>query len=217
METLNLIVESREAGRKGAARALRRNGRIPAVVYGPKMEPSAISVEERSFEKAVGDGTRMQLLRLEGGVGDKLVLVKDTQRDPLTRALLHADLYEVDVEQKLHVEIPLSFVGKSIGVENGGILQPIRRSIEVLCLPLKIPDEIEIDVTELGIQDAVHVSDLNAPEGVEISFDTDFAVVTVLPPVVEEVKATEDEVEPGAEEVAAEGDAAAKKEEPEEG
>ena len=101
---------------------------------------------------------------------------------------MHADLYEVDVTAKIKLRVPLHFVGRAEGVELGGILQPIRREVEVLCLPTEIPDYLEIDVTRLGIHDAVHISDLKAPPGVEIPFDTDEALVTVLPPVVEEVK-----------------------------
>jgi large subunit ribosomal protein L25 len=119
------------------------------------------------------------------------VLVKELQRDPVSRQLLHADLYEVDVTAKLHLRVALHFVGRAAGAELGGILQPIRRDIEVLCLPTEIPDFIEVDVTQLGIHDAIHMSDLKPPPGVEIPFDTDDALVTVLPPVVEEVKVAE--------------------------
>ena len=103
--------------------------------------------------------------------------------------MLHTDLYEVDVTAKIKLRVPLHFIGRAEGVELGGILQPIRREVEVLCLPTEIPDYIEIDVSALGIHDAVHISDLKPPAGVEIPFDTDEALVTVLPPVVEEVKA----------------------------
>lgn len=215
METLDFSVKTRSTKKKGAARALRREGRVPAVVYGPKMETEAVSLEEKVFDKKVGEGTHTHLLRLhseDSGAGEKLVLVKDVQRHPVTRRLLHADLYEVDVNAKLNVDVPLNFVGKSAGVEMGGILQPIRRSVEVLCLPLKIPDEFEVDVTELGIHDAIHVSDLKPPEGVEIPYDADFALVTVLPPVVEETAA-----EAAEEEAVAEGEEAAPAEGAEEG
>lgn len=221
METLDITVESRSGKGKGAARGLRRRGSVPGIVYGPKMAPEPISLEAREFDKKVGLGSQTQLLRLlsdDAAVAEKLVLVKDLHRHPVTRDLIHADFYEVDVNEKIAVDIELRFVGKSAGVEVGGILQPIRRTIGVLCLPLQIPDEFVIDVTDLGIHDAVHISDVKPPEGVEIPFDTDFAIVTVLPPVVEEAKATDVEEE-GAEAVAegAEGDKEEKKEEPAEG
>ena len=88
--------------------------------------------------------------------------MKELQRHPVSRALLHADLYEVDVTAKLRVRVPLHFVGRAEGVELGGILQPMRREVEVSCLPTDIPDFIEIDVSALGIHDAIHISDLQA-------------------------------------------------------
>lgn len=189
METIDIQISSRERGGKGAARALRRDGRAPAIIYGPKMAPQPVSVEVRDFDRKVGDGMHSHLLRLSdagGGSGERLVLVKDVQRHPITRGLLHADFYEVDVRERIRVDVALNFVGKAAGVDLGGILQPIRRSVEVLCLPLQIPDEMTIDVSRLGIHDAIHVSDLVPPDGVEIPHDTDFAIVTVLPPVVDE-------------------------------
>jgi large subunit ribosomal protein L25 len=204
METLDLEVKGRDRSGKVSSRSLRRDGRAPAIIYGPKMGATRVSVDVREFEKQVGPGSHSHLLRLlcpDGSVGDKLVLVKDVQRHPVTRTLLHADLYEVDVHERIRVDIALNFVGKAAGVDVGGILQPIRRSVEVLCLPMQIPDEIEVDVTKLGIHDAIHISDLVAPEGVEIPFDTDITLVTVLPPVVEESR-------PGATEGGAEAAAA---------
>lgn len=204
METLDLQIKVRQGHGKGTARSLRREGRAPAVIYGPKMKPECVSVEVREFDRKVGEGTHSHLLRLacaDGALSEKLVLVKEVQRDPVTRGLLHADFYEVDVREKIRVEVAINYVGKAAGVDLGGILQPVRRSVEVLCLPLQIPDEIEVDVSGLGIHDAIHVSDLVPPEGVEIPHDTDFTLVTVLPPVV-------DETRPGGGE-AAEGAAAA--------
>lgn len=201
METLELQVKARDGRGKGMARSLRREGRAPAVIYGPKMTSESVSLEVREFDRKVGEGTHSHLLRLsssDGSVAEKLVLVKDVQRDPVTRGLLHADLYEVDVRERIRVEVALNFVGKAAGVDLGGILQPIRRSVEVLCLPLKIPDEIEIDVSALGIHDAIHVSDLVPPDGVEIPHDTDFALVTVLPPVVDELRQGAGEAAEGA-------------------
>lgn len=191
METLDLEVQGRHGSGKGSSRSLRRQGRVPAIIYGPKMDALAVTLEAREFEKKVGLGSHSHLLRLssqDGSVGEKLVLVKDVQRDPVTRGLLHADLYEVNVHERIRVDIALNFVGKAVGVDVGGILQPIRRSIEVLCLPMQIPDEIDVDVSRLGIHDAIHISDLVAPEGVEIPYDADITLVTVLPPVVEEAR-----------------------------
>jgi len=191
METIELSVEPREHTGKGSVRGMRRQGKVPAVLYGAKRSTVAVCVDEKEFEAKVGNIEGTHLIRLTSAAGDlggRLVLVKEVQRHPVSRALLHTDLYEVDVTAKLKLRVPLHFVGRAEGVELGGILQPIRREVEVLCLPTEIPDFIEIDVSHLGIHEAVHISDLKPPPGTEIPYDTDEALVTVLPPVVEEVK-----------------------------
>jgi len=124
------------------------------------------------------------------------------QRHPITGDVIHADFYEVDVKSKLRVRVPLAFKGKPVGVELGGIMQPILREVEVSCLPTDIPDAINVDVSSLGIHDVLHMSDLQPPEGVEVQFETDEPLVTVLAPTVEEVKveaAAEEEAAPAAE------------------
>jgi large subunit ribosomal protein L25 len=191
METIEIRVETRSAVGKAAARFIRRQGALPATLYGSKRPPLSVQVDTKDFEMRVGNLEGAHLLRLESpspNINGCLALVKDLQRHPVSRELLHADLFEVDVKVKLRIRVPLHFVGRSQGVELGGVLQPIRRDIDVLCLPLEIPDFIEIDVTELGLHDAIHASQIVAQEGVEVVYDSDFAVVTVLPPVVEEVK-----------------------------
>lgn len=200
METIELSVQPRTGSGKGSARALRRAGHVPGVLYGARREPQLVAVDRKEFETKIGVLEGTHLIRLnaaDGGLGGRLVLVKEVQRDPVDRQLLHADLYEVDVTAKIKLRVPLHFVGRAAGVDLGGILQPIRREVEVNCLPTEIPDYIEVDVSALGIHDAVHLSEVKVPAGIDLVIDTDEAVVTVLPPVVEEVK------------VAAEGEAAA--------
>jgi large subunit ribosomal protein L25 len=212
METIELNVEPREGTGKVAARTMRSKGRVPGVLYGAKRDAMHVAVDGKEFETKVGNIEGTHLIRLASATADlggRLVLVKEVQRHPVSRALLHADLYEVDVTAKIRVRVPLHFVGRAEGVELGGILQPVRREVEVSCLPTEIPDFLEIDVSALGIHDAIHISDLKPPAGVEIPFDTDEAVVTVLPPVVEEVKvAAEAETVEGAAAPAAPAEAA---------
>jgi large subunit ribosomal protein L25 len=214
METIELGVEARQQTGKGSARTIRRQGKVPGVLYGTTREAMHVAVDCKEFETKVGSIEGTHLIKLNSSAADlggRLVLVKEVQRHPVSRALLHTDLYEVDVTAKIKLRVPLHFIGRADGVELGGILQPIRREIEVLCLPTEIPDFIEIDVTRLGIHDAVHISDLKPPQGVEIPYDTDEALVTVLPPVVEEVKvAAEAEVVEGAPAPAAPAEGAAK-------
>jgi large subunit ribosomal protein L25 len=200
METIELSVAPREKGSKGSVRSLRRKGVVPGVLYGAKRAATLLEIDGKEFETKVASIEGTHLIRLNSNAGDlggRLVLVKEIQRHPVRRTLVHTDLYEVDVNAKLKLRVPLHFIGRAAGVEMGGILQPIRREVEVLCLPTEIPDYIDVDVSALGIHDALHLSDLRAPGGSELVIDTDEAVVTVLPPVVEEVK------------VAAEGEAAA--------
>lgn len=209
METIELEANVRSQTRKGGARAVRREGKLPAILYGPKRAALAIAVDAKEFVVRGATGEGSHLIRLQSAepeIGGRLALVKDVQHDPVSGTVLHADLYEVDVNTKIKVEVPLHFVGRAAGVELGGILQPIQRSVEVNCLPTDIPSFLEIDVSALGIHDAIHISKIAAPENVEILFDTDEPVVTVLPPTVEEVKVAAPE---GEEAAPAEGAAAA--------
>ncbi len=194
METIELEAEPRSASGKGAARQIRRTGKVPAVFYGPKRRATLITVDAKEFLQKISAIEGSHLIRLRSRmdeVADKVALVKETQYHPVTGAVLHADFYEVDMAAKLRLRVPLHFTGKAAGVALGGILQPVQRDVEVECLPGDIPDFIEVDVTALNIHDAVHVSELQAPEGVRICYDTDAALVTVLPPTIEEVKVEE--------------------------
>ncbi len=194
METIELEAEVRADGGKGAARRLRQSGKVPAVFYGPKQPALKLVVDSKEFVQKVSALEGSHLIRFRSAadaVSNKVALVKDAQYHPVTGAVLHADFYEVDMAQKLRVRVPLHFSGKAAGVALGGILQPVRRDVEVECLPAQIPPFIEIDVTALNIHDAVHVSELRTPAGVTVHYDTDFALVTVLPPTVEEVKVEE--------------------------
>jgi large subunit ribosomal protein L25 len=191
METIPLQVELRDRFGKQAARAARRQGKVPGVLYGRSRSAVALLLDEKEFTRKVARLEGSHLVRLESAAPDlkgRVALVKEMQRDPLSAEVLHADLYEVDLERKLRLRVPLHFVGKAAGVERGGILQPIQREVEVLCLPTDIPEFIDVDVSNLGIHDTVHVSEIALPAGVEIQFDTDESVVTVLPPTVEEAK-----------------------------
>jgi large subunit ribosomal protein L25 len=214
METIELEAEVRSSASKGAVRRLRRSGRLPAVFYGPKRQTTAILLDSKEFLQKVSALEGSHLIRFRSAaeeVSERVALVKDAQYHPVTGAVLHADFYEVDMAAKLRVRVPLHFTGKAGGVALGGILQPVRRDVEVECLPAEIPEFINIDVSALNIHDAIHVSELEVPAGVAVRYDTDFTVVTVLPPTVEEVKV--EEVAPA--EAVAEGAPAAEAVKPE--
>jgi len=192
MEELTLGVETRNDRGKGAARRLRRSGKVPAVFYGPKSTAVPIAIDRKDFASHVANLEGSHLIRFTSANADlqqRVALVREVQHHPVDGAILHVDFYEVDLTRRLRVTVPLHFVGKAKGVAEGGILQPIVREMEVECLPTDIPQFIEVDVTPLDIHDAVHLADVAMPANVTAVFETNEAVVSVLPPTVEEVKA----------------------------
>lgn len=195
---------------KGIARRLRRAGKIPAVFYGRGRDSRAITVDPHALERVLhASGSGMNtLIDLALSGDESVVLVKDLQRDPVRGAYLHADFYEVDLNKTVDVTVPIHFLGKAKGVEFGGIVDHPLREIEISCLPRAIPDAIEVDITELEIGDALHVSDLIAPAGVTITSDPEQAIANVMTPIVE-AEAEETETEEDA--AAAETDATAEK------
>ncbi|MBM4264539.1 MAG: 50S ribosomal protein L25 [Deltaproteobacteria bacterium] len=189
METLEIQADAREAGSKQKARRLRRSGKIPAVLYGPKTQPVSLELNAKEFSTRFAGLQGSHLVRLKSAanaLAEKVALVKAMQYHPLTGDVVHADLYEVDLTAKLQVHVPLHFVGKAAGVTRGGVLQPIVREIEVECLPLDIPAFFDVEVSGLDIGDSLHVEDLQMPSGVTAIFDSNFALVTVATPTVEE-------------------------------
>lgn len=208
MESVNIAAEVRTETGKGPARRLRQQGRIPGTLYGRGRSPLCITVNAHEFGMKVARLEGSHLFKLQSAspdVAERVALIRETQREPVSGQVLHVDFYEIDLTQELVVSVPLHYVGKAVGVAvQGGIMQPIRREVDMRCLPGDIPEFVEVDVTALNIHDAIHVSELKVPERVEVVYDTDFTLVTILPPTVEEVK-----VEEAAAEVAAEGEAPA--------
>ncbi len=211
MEIVSVTVEKRVGSGRGPARRARAAGKVLGNFYGPNQrEAISLQVDEKEFAKkiAVLEGsTLIQFQSPAAELASRMVLLREVQQHPVSGAVLHADFYEVDLTKKLEVEVALHFQGKPVGVENGGILQPIVREITVLCLPTEIPAFVEVDVSGLDIHDSIHAEDLKLPQGVEGVFDTNFTVVTVSPPTVEEVKVAAAEGADGAA-VPAEGAAA---------
>ena len=212
MENIQISVQTRTGRGKGEAGRLRREGKVPGVFYGPDASTAAICVDAREFRiKLSGlEGSHLiQLLSSLPELSDKVVLLKEIQRHPVTSELLHVDFYEVDVTKVLQTTVPLHFIGKPQGVTAGGLLQSLRREITVECLPQNIPQFIAVDVSALNIHDTIHIEDLTLPEGVKAVYDANEAVVTVAPPIVEEkpAEAAEEAAAP-AEGAAAEGAAA---------
>jgi large subunit ribosomal protein L25 len=189
LETLEIQVDARQTGGKRDARRLRRAGKIPAILYGPKTPPVPLELNKKEFSSRVAGLEGSHLVRLKSAaatLADKVALVKEMQYHPITGEVIHTDLYEVDLTAKIQVNVPLHFVGKAVGVVRGGILQPIVREIEVECLPLDIPQFFNVEVSDLDIGDAVHIEDMQMPENVTAIYESNFALVTVVPPTVEE-------------------------------
>jgi large subunit ribosomal protein L25 len=210
MDRQALQVSPRETRGKGAARKLRAAGQVPAVLYGGGIDPVSLAVEGRLLDDVLHSGANA-ILDLAGPneVKGKLALVKAVQRDPVSRRVLHCDLYAVDVRKKVTVSVALHYGGKPTGVELGGVLEPILRDLEVECLPLEIPDSISVDVSALNIGDSIHVRDIAVPASVEVLSDLDATAVHVVAPRVEEEPVVEEEVaEEAAEEAAPAAEAA---------
>lgn len=213
MAQSTLFVTKRNTVGKGAARKIRREGFIPAVLYGREMEPISLTVNPIDLKKALsteaGENTLLELhVKGDGEEITKIALLRDVQYDNLTSRPIHFDFQEILMKELITVKVPVEVVGKAPGIQEGGILEEILREIEVECLPASIPNVIEIDVSQLGIGDSIHIGDLTLPEGVTVLHDPDETIITILSPVMEEVK-------PAAAEAAAPAEGAEGEAEPE--
>jgi large subunit ribosomal protein L25 len=194
-----LTAERRDTKGKGAARRLRSKGMIPAIVYGLNAKATSLSVDPKLLMAAIDTPHKFNtLLNLKVEGGDKFVLFKDYQVDPVTRRLLHADFLEVKLDQPVKVEVPVKVTGISIGVTEGGILSIPTHEIVVEALPEKIPLTIDVDVTNLKVGASIHISELTAPEGCKFKFASNYVVAFVAIPEKEEVVAVVAAI-PGAE------------------
>lgn len=199
MEKLELTTKVRTTVGNGPARELRRQGSIPAVLYGSDTDSIMLSVSTKALElvtKSANIGQLLLDLTIEGDEAvTKTAMIKELQVHPLSGSLIHVDFYEVDMKRKITVSIPVVTVGQSIGVEQGGVLQLVRRELEVLCLPNEIPESIEVDVSDLDIGDSLHVEEIQLGETIEIPADVNFTVITVLAPAQEEEEEVEEDEE----------------------
>lgn len=195
MELIKLEAKQRETSGKGAARRLRQNKAIPGIVYGSGSEPVMLSLDAIEFDKIIRENGSTGLffnLKIEGNKS-KTVMLKEMQMDTFGLNYLHIDLHEIDMDTKVTVSIPVEIVGKSKGVEEGGVVQTIRRELDVVCKPVDTPESIQIDISDLGIGDSVHVEEIDLGDNVEIPFDVDFTVITIGAPTEEEEEIEEDE------------------------
>lgn len=221
MKEVPISASRRELLGKGPARQARMAGNIPAVVYGPEVEPIPIAVEERALRTAIksssGAGTIFSL-DVEGN--ESKVVLREVQRDPVTSKIIHLDFHAISMIKPLHISIPILFEGTPRGVKtDGGIMQTTMRELEISCLPSDIPESLVLDVEDLGIGDSIHVRDVEVPKVQILSPEQRTIVVIAAPTVVKAEAAAEGEeleevLEEGAE--AAEGEETTKEESKEE-
>lgn len=197
-----LNIELRDGKGKGDARKLRAAGRIPGIFYGAGEGAQSVALDPRVLDRLIGASAAgiNTLFDLRGGgaLDGKRVLVKEIQRDPVTGAPLHADLYAVDLDRTIQVSVPYHLTGTAVGVKMGGIVDPSLREVELSCLPRWIPEEIQVDISELDIGGSLRVRDIALPENVTLVSDPDLSVVSIVAPAAaeEEVVAEGEEVAP---------------------
>jgi len=203
-----LSAEARERVGKGSARAARRNGRVPAVIYGDKKAPQPITLAINELTKEIHLGqfsSKLFALSLDGKI--ERVIPKDVQFHPVNDIPQHVDFLRVSKDARVTVEVPAHFINEeeSPGLRRGGVLNVVRHTIELSCPVDAIPESIEISLTDLDINDGIHISAVKLPEGVSPAItDRDFTIATIAAPsrgVEEEGEAEEGEIEEGEEEV----------------
>ena len=196
MASATLSATVRENAGKGVARSLRGAGRVPAVIYGHGRDPQSLSIDTRELEKLLSHiSAENTVIDLTVGAASSRTIIREIQRHPFKRQILHVDFQELVAGEKIVVRIPIILMGVPDGVRmDGGILDQTMRELEVEVDPANIPNHIEVDVTKMTIGSSLHVSDLTLPEGIEIVGDEDASVAVVSAPraAIEEVAATED-------------------------
>jgi len=215
MDTIQLDGKARNKTGKGASRKLRSTGRLPAIFYGPEAEPIMLSIDYLELVKSLKGRPPENVifdLRIDsnGRSQSKKVMIRELQRDPVSRDYLHVDFCEISMAREIEASIPLQLVNTPIGVTKGGMVEHIRRELSVVCLPKDLVDAIEIDVSGLDIGDTLHVGDIALPPGLRSTEDEDLTVATVAAPTItdeageaeaeEAVEKTESEEAGGSEE-----------------
>jgi len=206
-EAVNIAAELRDPVGKGGARGLRREGKIPAVIYGDKQDVVTIAIDGNELTRLIrSPGFFTHIFSIDVTGNKHQVLARDLQLDPVTDNPLHVDFLRFSESTRIVIEIPVSFLNEedSPGLKRGGVLNIVRRQLELRCSPLNIPQSIEIDLTGFEIGDSIHISALNLPDGVDPITDRDFTVATVAAPTV--MTAEEEAEEAGEDEESEEGE-----------
>lgn len=185
-DQLTLSAETRERAGKGASRAMRREGRVPAVIYGNKQEALAIHVEEKALIKALSNGHFMNSVVMIDGVGEAVrTLPKDVQFHPVSDRPLHVDFLRIGEHSAVHVNVPVVFTNEeaSPGLKRGAVLNVVRHELELVCDAAEIPDQIEISLEGLDVGDSIHIASVTLPQGARAAIeDRDFTIATIVAP-----------------------------------
>jgi len=187
MHTVALTAQVRKTFGKGAARSLRRQSLVPAVLYGRDLESTLLSVSQGDLEKATSTASAENIL-IDLSITDgesmrnQRAMIREIQVDPVKRNILHVDFLGISMDRQITVEVPINLVGDPVGVSAGGMLQQVLRSVEISCLPDRIPDTLELDVSSLTMGHSLHVSELRVPEDVALLSDPRLTIATVLAP-----------------------------------
>ncbi len=197
MEQPVLNAQIREKKGKGIARQLRRNKEIPAVFYGPATKPVMLTVKRPELElilrRASGENVIFDLKLHDGATTQsKTAMLKELQVHPLKDVYLHADFYEISLDKEITVDIPIHLVNTPVGVANGGVLEQIKRELSVTCLPGKLIDALNVDVSHLDLGGSLHVSDITLPEGITTNEDGELTIAVLSTPRAEKAKPTEE-------------------------
>lgn len=202
-DVASLEAEAREQAGKGAARALRRSGRVPAVIYGDKKDPLKISIDSQTLKLELSQsGFYLRLYDIKVDGKTEQVLPRDVQRHPVTSVPMHVDFLRIRAGATIAVNVGVEFINEeeSPGLKRGGVLNVVRYEIELVCPAMAIPESIVIDLTGLDIGDGVHISSVKLPPDVEpVISDRDFTIATIAAPTVQEEEEVEDEVGEGLE------------------
>ena len=196
MQQARLDAQVRDDRGKGVARSLRRAGKVPAVLYGRKQDAVSLQIDDRTFQTLLRNYGSNVLINLILGNGDEqTVIIKDLQRHPVKRNVLHADFQRISLEEKITTQVSIETIGTPIGVRDGGILTITRRQVSVTCLPLDTPESLKISVEDLNIGDSFRVSDIEIDDEIEILEDAITQIAAVIEPKVVLETTTTEEVE----------------------
>jgi len=193
MAMMELTAVRRHGSGKEGARKLLSRGKVPGIMYGKGLATRSIEFDRRDLEKFLSVARRgTVIVRMnvqdEADAKESYAVLKDIQTNPRTDRVIHVDFYEVAFGKKFRIEVPIRIKGKAAGIEQGGIVEQVTRSLEVECLPANVPEFLEMDVTPLGIGDSLHLKDVKFPEGVQpLEKDMTTTIVSVHAPRVEEV------------------------------